>query len=338
MRSSLAFPSLALSFAALCSAGSEAANGQLARRGGIIDAAETALEILAAAVSHSGEYYVQNVATGEYLHFERPGSTTNLVTGSTQTTITLGQDSATGYSGTNYGTYSGTYFTGLSKCMSAQYGSEDGAGIDIAGVSYACVVGSDATGTATLEVAKQFWALVKIEGSDDSSDVASVSAVVLAAAASSETSSSSSADAASSTITSSAAAASTTSSDTAWSPSTTESVNPYDQTTWVCRHPGWWLYRHQDYITSAGHVECKDDLAAYEATLRKRATHGGMARKLRKRAEDGIYAIIAVDHLSDMVTRSLGSSIVTTSGGYQSMGLVDYDSTDTNQQWKITAA
>jgi hypothetical protein len=53
----------------------------------------------------------------------------------------------------------------------------------------------------------------------------------------------------------------------------------------------WWLYRHQEYITSAGHVECKDDLAAYEATLRKRATHGGMARKLRKRAEEGIYAM-----------------------------------------------
>lgn len=74
----------------------------------------------AAAVSHSGDYYVQNVATGDYLHFERPDSTTNLVTGSSKTSITLGQDSASGYSGTNYGTYSGTYFTGLSKCMSAQ--------------------------------------------------------------------------------------------------------------------------------------------------------------------------------------------------------------------------
>jgi len=47
---------------------------------------------------------------------------------------------------------------------------------------------------------------------------------------------------------------------------------------------------------------------------------------------------IAVDHLSDMATRSLGSSIVTTSGGYKSMELVDYDSTDTNQQWQITSA
>lgn len=50
MRSALTFSSLALSLAALCSAGSEAANGQLARRGGIVDMAETALEILVSLV------------------------------------------------------------------------------------------------------------------------------------------------------------------------------------------------------------------------------------------------------------------------------------------------
>jgi hypothetical protein len=52
MRSALTFPSLALlSLAAVCSAGSEAVNGHLARRGGIVDMAETALEILVSLVA-----------------------------------------------------------------------------------------------------------------------------------------------------------------------------------------------------------------------------------------------------------------------------------------------
>lgn len=82
----------------------------------------------ASQVQLSGEYYVQNVATGEYLRFERPGQTTNIVTASDKASITLRQDSATGYSGTNYGTYAGTYFTGLSKCLSAQVSLFEGRG------------------------------------------------------------------------------------------------------------------------------------------------------------------------------------------------------------------
>ena len=31
----------------------------------------------------------------------------------------------------------------------------------------------------------------------------------------------------------------------------------------------WWLYAHSGYVTEGGHVECKDDLAAYKATLRR---------------------------------------------------------------------
>lgn len=48
----------------------------------------------------------------------------------------------------------------------------------------------------------------------------------------------------------------------------------------------WWLYAHQGYITEAGHIECKDDLAAYEATLSRKmvrrtraARHAKLARR-----------------------------------------------------------
>lgn len=169
--------------------------------------------------------------------------------------------------------------------------------MDVAGVSYACVVGDSITGTSTLEVAKQFWLIVPVSSSsssfneddddgEDDSDTGATVAVVLAAAA--RTSSS-----ATSTITSSASSSSSTAS--VWTPQTTQSVIVSDRSTWVCKHPGKWLYRHQDYVTSAGHVECADDLAAHKASLTKRMVkrgHGELVRKMReKRASKVKYSM-----------------------------------------------
>lgn len=50
------------------------------------------------------------------------------------------------------------------------------------------------------------------------------------------------------------------------------------------------------------------------------------------------FRSIAVDHLTDMATLGLTGSVIETSGGYQSMALADYDSSDTSQHWKITSA
>lgn len=124
----------------------------------------------------------------------------------------------------------------------------------------------------------------------------------------------------------------------------TQSVDPRDRSTWVCRHEGKWLNRHPKYVTEAGHVECKDELEAYRASL-KRRSHSSMARKykrssslLQKRATSGRFCIIAEDHLKDMTTRAVGSSTVATYGGYTSQALVDWDASDINQQWDITPA
>lgn len=73
-----------------------------------------------AATSLTGTFYIQNVATGDFLAFRRPDSTTNVNTESTEATVTLGQSSATGKSGTLSGTFSGTYISGMEKCLSSQ--------------------------------------------------------------------------------------------------------------------------------------------------------------------------------------------------------------------------
>jgi hypothetical protein len=59
---------------------------------------------------------------------------------------------------------------------------------------------------------------------------------------------------------------------------------------------------------------------------------------LEKRATSGRFCIIAEDHLTDMVTRAVGSGTIQTYGGYTSQELVDYDASDINQQWDITPA
>lgn len=70
-----------------------------------------------------------------------PDDTTNIVAGNSRQPITLGQDAGHGQSGRKWESWEGTYFAGMSKCMSAQWGHDEG--YDVAAVSYACIVRRD---------------------------------------------------------------------------------------------------------------------------------------------------------------------------------------------------
>ncbi|GAA5916972.1 hypothetical protein JCM5296_004803 [Sporobolomyces johnsonii] len=322
---------------------------------GIIDNIEAFAKLALESIELNGDYYLQNAQTGQYLYFDRPGDTTNLITGSSQNPITLGQDSAYGQSGELWDTWSGTYLTGLEKCMSSQWGGD----VDAAAVSYACKVGPNPDGTDTLEVAKQFWKLIPCGSDDDSDDSSSSSSASSSSASASATASSSSqyeqlnvkvdssdsaATASWSSDDSSASATSTSSASSA-----TQSVNPEDRSTWVCRHPAKWLLRHPAYVTEAGHIECKTELEAAQAAQaaqRKRSlsSHQRMTkyrrsekRSLEKRDSQKV-CIIAVDHATDMNFRALSSEVVTTAGDYLSVALADYDSSDEAQHWIVTSA
>ncbi|BGP19549.1 hypothetical protein JCM10213_000149 [Rhodosporidiobolus nylandii] len=123
----------------------------------------------------------------------------------------------------------------------------------------------------------------------------------------------------------------------------TSSVSSYDRKTWVCRHPGWWLARHQAYVTKAGHVECESDLKAYLAdqqsskrlARRSRPSHSEMAKKLVRKSQT-TYHIIAVDHLQDMATRAIAHNSLTTAGGYTSTELNLWNQSDDGQLWIIS--
>ncbi|KWU43391.1 hypothetical protein RHOSPDRAFT_34995 [Rhodotorula sp. JG-1b] len=128
----------------------------------------------------------------------------------------------------------------------------------------------------------------------------------------------------------------------------TSNVNSQDRTTWICRHPGWWLANHQDYVYKAGHVECAGDLKAYlasqqgQARMGKRSvavapSHKELAKKLAKRGQQSYY-IIAVDHIQDMATRAIGADPRSTFGGYQSTALDLWDQGNNGQMWTITQA
>ncbi|GAA5820398.1 hypothetical protein JCM3770_002428 [Rhodotorula araucariae] len=241
---------------------------------GIVDNSAVFNRLATSAHEPSGQYKIQNVATGKYLYFERPDDTTNLITGNDDSrTVELGQDSAYGQSGRKYDTWSGTFIRGLEKCMSAQWGD----GIDHAAVSYACKVGGSTDGTDTLEVAKQFWKFVPCGSSseaDDDHDDDKVS-VQFNADESSGSHAASNAQFTKASDDDSGSATATTK-----APAATQSVDSKDRSTWVCRHPGWWLARHPDYITEAGHIECKDELAAY------RASDGGVEVAVQFNAEE----------------------------------------------------
>ncbi|BGP42903.1 hypothetical protein JCM10449v2_006918 [Rhodotorula kratochvilovae] len=307
---------------------------------GIIDNLPVFNKLASVAHDHSGEYKIQNVASGKYLYFDRPGDTTNLITGNDDSqTVTLGQDSAYGQSGVKWDTWSGTYLRGLEKCMSAQWGEgSDGTGIDIAAVSYACKVGGSTDGTDSLEVAKQFWKLVPCgsssSGDDDDDDEVSIQ---LNAAKASGSKAASTAEFTKASDDDSSAATATSSAS-----SSTQSVDPKDRTTWVCRHEGKWLARHPAYVWEAGHVECEDELKAYQASQRRmvrrsRVPHAAALNARQKRAEQ-TYCIIAVDHLTDMTTRALTPNHIETAGGYTSLELANWDETDPYQHWRLIAA
>ncbi|GAA6063520.1 hypothetical protein JCM10212_004733 [Sporobolomyces blumeae] len=333
---------------------------------GIIDNVQTFVKLTTSAVELDGDYYIQNAKTGKYLYFDRPGDTTNLITGNDKTPVTLGQDSQYGQSGVKWQTWAGTYITGLSKCASSQWGESSAGGQNIAAVSYACKVGGSKDGTDSLEVAKQFWKMIPCgSSSDDDSSASStktfnLNANVKLAAASSSSSSSSGSSSSSSSDSSSKSSSSddnnsnnyvASSTSSKWTPQSTQTVDKSDRTTWICRHPGWWLDRHPAYVTEAGHVECKDDLEAYRASLKKRssvvedgfASHARMHRKnkralIEKRASSNRVCIVAVDHSLDMATRAITPSVIDTFGGYKSVALADYDESDESQHWIVTAA
>ncbi|GAA5837745.1 hypothetical protein JCM3766R1_000572 [Sporobolomyces carnicolor] len=121
-------------------------------------------------------------------------------------------------------------------------------------------------------------------------------------------------------------------------------VNKQDKSTWVCRHPGWWLARHSKYVDN--HPECASDLAAYmkdhpdspaARRLARRAAHHDLAEKFSKRGQQSYY-IIAVDHILDMSTRAVAGSSVSTFGGYTSTTLSLWNQGDASQMWTITSA
>ncbi|BGP19465.1 hypothetical protein JCM10213v2_007560 [Rhodosporidiobolus nylandii] len=327
---------------------------------GIVDMAHVAVKLATQAIDLDGDYYIQNVKTGKYMYFDRPGDTTNLVTGDSKTPVTIGKDSKYGQSGVNWDHWQGSYFQGLDKCMSAQWGIENDVGVDLAAVSYACKVGELASdGTDSLEVAKQFWHAIPCSSSS-SSDSSSPSSDSSSSSSDSSSSSSSSnvqlnakvassgSKAASTADFQSANSGDATTTTTSSAPAASQSVDPNNRWTWVCRHPAWWLARHPDYVWEAGHVECQNELMDYYNSLgrmHKRSRHskrehlgfGENPNKLSKRA-DATYCIVAVDHITDMDTRALTAESIDTAGGYSSLKLANLNQEDDAMHWRITKA
>ncbi|GAA5836847.1 hypothetical protein JCM9279_007677 [Rhodotorula babjevae] len=322
--------------------------GTAVNAAGIVDNLQLFSKLTSLAATHyEGEYKIQNVATGDYLQFDRPGDTTNLVTSSSPNTVTLGHDSAYGQSGVKWDTWTGTYITGMSKCVSAQWDAD--LGVDGAAVSYACKVGGSSDGSDSLEVAKQFWKLVPCGSSSSSSDDTSDDVADTDSSVQFNAASSGSSKVALAADFSSASASSekddSTPSTTSSASASTQSVDKHDRSTWVCRHDGKWLARHYRYVTEAGHIECKDELEAYWASQKRRMSrrsrlaHGkAVDAARREKRDDSTYCIIAVDHLTDMTTRALTPDQISTFGGYSSLKLADWNENDSSQHWRIISA
>lgn len=107
----------------------------------------------------------------------------------------------------------------------------------------------------------------------------------------------------------------------------TSAVVKSDRTTWICKHPGWWLNKyairdlicayflaltrsnrsHPGYV-DANHPECASDLAAFRADNKrfaKRASHHQIAKSLNKRGGQQFY-IITQDHIYVSLSGGLG--------------------------------
>ncbi|GAA5995278.1 uncharacterized protein JCM10292_005073 [Rhodotorula paludigena] len=344
------------------------------RAGGIIDNAIEAAEILASAstLSGAGNYVFTNVKTGQQLSFSRSSDTTDFY----PVDADEGEALAVQFFGS-----AARLSGGNNKCASAQWDADTDGGVDHAAVSYACTVGTGVlSGTSTLEKTKQWWYILPADDSTSSASTDSSSTsttptatpsstasfadnFVLAAVAASSSASRAAASSSAAPVAASSSSATSVSAAQAsydklgyWTTTSTtidvsladtSSVVPQDQSTWVCRHPGWWLDAHPDYVTQAGHVECASDLAAYRADhdsaskkmrrVRRDRHHAEVARSMGRRSAQ-TYHIIAVDHLSDMSTRAIAHESVTTAGGYISTKLSLWDKTDQGQLWTITAA
>lgn len=211
-----------------------------------------------AAHTFNGDYYVQNVKTGQFMYFDRPGGLTNLIAGDARKTIQLGQDKAYGQSGRVWDHWDGTFFRGLNdKCMSAQWGEQ---GVDIAGVSYACKVGPGMTGSDSLELAKQLWKLVPCGGGGgggggDEAAFSSTSTADFKQLAAVEPEADAPQKAAETAMFESkqddTANASSESQPEDWAPEKeeTQAIDPKDRSTWVCRKDGKWLSEHPEYAS-----------------------------------------------------------------------------------------
>ncbi|ORY49724.1 hypothetical protein BCR35DRAFT_310774 [Leucosporidium creatinivorum] len=346
----------------------------LASAGGIVHMTSTIQPIIdtASTLEGSGNYVLENAATGQVLAFSREGGTTNFYPGDAGDSIEIQFDG-------NAARLSG----GNNKCASAQWSYDVEGGVDHAAVSYACAVGSGQSGTASLEKTKQWWYFIPADGSssddnsgDDNSSSSSstteapapsTTTTQAAAPSTTEASSSSSSDDSvatpasgrsarvllSSESTSSSSDSSSSSSSLLTKPkgyyeteSSTisldqvdvSSVVKSDRTTWICRHPGWWLNNHPAYVTAAGHVECASDLKAYRAAnKRSKRSHHDLAKTLSKRGGQQFY-ILTQDHIYDMATRAVAGSSLSTYGGYTSTTLALWDKSDKSQIWTVNSA
>ncbi|KAL8292802.1 hypothetical protein RQP46_001414 [Phenoliferia psychrophenolica] len=306
----------------------------------------------------TGNYLVSNVATGHNLYFDRVG-TVGLYTGPSTAGVNL--ESVT------YKDVTGTSVTGMvvsgttsqtMKCLAAQWNFDyklAKRARDEYAVPYECQLGANGNGMNNVDTNKGLWVFNDVDcpsGSGLEIDVNfAVNDKAAKNAASADSVDFTSANKAAATTalkqaavaTPTAAPATTSTDDAAWVPKTTQSVNVHDQKTWVCQHPGWWLFAHSGYVTEGGHVECADDLAAYKATQRKmlrrsRADrHSVIAKRTFVKRDTKCYTIHPVNHLSDMKTLALTGNSDTGFASTPALNLAYSDDSAPIQIWQVTS-
>ncbi|GAA5934729.1 hypothetical protein JCM1841_006213 [Sporobolomyces salmonicolor] len=358
-----------------------AALASVARSGGIIDNAIEAAKIAASAstLSGAGNYVFTNVATGQILSFTRNGDTTDFYPQDDGESLALQfAGNAARLSGGNNKCASAQWsyeFEGGVDYAAVSYACAVGSGL-LTGTDtlektkqwwYIVPAGSASSSTSSSDASSSSSAAPSASASASSStgatfNEAKFNALAQSKAAKTPSVSSSSSSAASAASTPSSSSSSsdalslneqlaedgyytTSSSSINVHDVDTSGVSSYNRSTWICRHPGWWLAAHQSYVTKAGHVECADDLKAYLAanptssrmTKRSRPSHHEMAQKLAKKGQQ-TYWIIAVDHILDMATRAIGSESLSTYGGYTSTTLSLWNQNDNSQLWTVTPA
>ncbi|KAL8287533.1 hypothetical protein RQP46_003391 [Phenoliferia psychrophenolica] len=293
----------------------------------------------------TGSYLIQNVETGKNIYFDRTDQVGAYV-GSSQAGMILQKVS---YEDTNYGHVSGYILEGTTsdtqKCLAAQWNFDTTYKLgkrarDQYAVGYECQLGSDGNGNIDSDTSKEVWIIneVTCAGSSSSSDASTSNnyqedfAVVKASSDEATTTAAATDDSASSV------------NWATWKAEATQSVDRNDPSTWVCQHPGPWLYAHSEYVSY--HPECKDDLASYRATLsrmsrRSRAgRHADLARRSASapaKRSASCYTIHPLNHLKDMETLALSGVATTGFGGAAAINIAIADDTSASQQWTISA-